>query len=149
MEVINSSSLTAKEHPLIRELVDLIDETVGPGVPYLHHIQQQPFMKFWKNLFIYKYLSSINDFEVVFFGTEVVTYFGMDPTGKLLSDIGLKEAYASVYEANMRVIKGERRVYSSGTLTWQNKEHRKWHHVKMPIIRNGDEIEVLSCITHI
>ncbi len=105
-------------------------------------------MKFWKHLFIYRYLSDIDDFETVLFGTTVVSYYGMDATGKLLSDMGLGDAYESVYKANMRVINGEQRVYSSGTLFWQNREHLKWHHIKLPVIRKSDEREVLSCIVY-
>jgi len=127
----------------------LIDETVGDGMPHLKDIQCPSFMKFWKHLFIYRHLIQQKDFEVVLFGSNVVSFYGMEATGKRLSEIGLGEAYDSVYETNMRVINGERRVFSNGTLFWQNREHLDWHHVKMPLIRKGSEIEVLSCIAYL
>lgn len=143
---MDADSIDAKKHPLIKEFVNLVEETVGDGVLDINHIQEPPFMKFWQHFIIYRYEKDINDFRVQFYGTHTVSMYGADWTGKLLSEMGFAEAYDDIYKMNMNVLNGDRRIYAQGTLFWQNREHRKWYQVKMPLQRKGAINEVLICI---
>ena len=136
----------SKDHPLIEEFVNLVCDTVGDGVLEFSNLETPPFLKFWPHLIIYKYENDIDDFRVVFYGTHVVKMYGAEWTGKLLSEMGFAEAYDEVRELNMKALNGDHRVYSSGNLFWQNKEHRKWYQIKMPLQRHGDINEVLVCM---
>ncbi len=146
MKVLEVDSPSAKEHPLIKEFVGLVDETVGDGILDFTDLQEPPFLKFWAHFIIYNYEEPIGDFRVVLFGTHVAVFYGMDGTGKLLSEIGLGEAHDEIHNLTLRVMKGDRRVYSNGTLYWQNNEHRVWNQVKMPLQRSGRVNEVLTCM---
>ena len=98
------NSTDAKEHPLIKEFVTLVDETVGDGVLDFKHLQLRPFMKFWSNLNFHRYEKDKNDFRNVYWGTNCISMFGMDCTGKLLSEMGYKNAYDEFYDTNFVIL---------------------------------------------
>jgi hypothetical protein len=142
---MEDDSIKAREHHLIKAFTALVDETVGDGILSFDDLKSRPFLKFWKHLFIYRFDEQADDFRVILYGTHIVTMYGNDWTGKLMSEMGMNEAYADIRALNMRIINGERRVYASGNFFWQNREERIWHQVKMPLQRNGDINEVLIC----
>jgi len=143
---MDKESNTAKENPLIKSFVQLVDETVGDGVLDFSDLKAAPFLKYWKHLFIYKYEENINDFRVVFFGTHLVEMEGTDWTGTLMSEMNYAEALDEIHDLNMKIINGERRVFANGTIFWNKREYRNWHQVKMPLQRNGIMNEVLICM---
>ena len=143
---METDSATAREHPLINEFSTLVCNTVGDGLLDFRDLQDEPFLKFWKHLIIYRYEPEINDFRVIFYGSHVVSMYGADYTNKLLSEMGFHGAFKDVFTLNMRIINGERRVYASGDLFWQEKEYRKWHQVKMPLKRKDSVNEILICM---
>jgi len=140
---IDLDSAAAKGHPLIKEFVSLVDETVGEGVLDFSHLRQRPFMKFWQHFIIYRYEQDIDDFRVKLYGTHVVKMYGVDWTGKLMSEIGFADAYDDIYKMNMKAMSDRNRIYASGSLFWQNRETRSWHSVKIPLSRNNDLNEIL------
>jgi len=139
------NSNSAREHPLIKEFLSLVEETVGDGELSFTNLKSRPFIKFWPFLFIYKYEKEIDDFRVILYGSHIVNMYGNDFTGKLMSEMGMKEAYRDIHQLNIKIINGERRVFASGDFHWQNREHKSWHQVKMPLERNGTINEVLVC----
>ena len=143
---MDEQSTAAKENPLIKEFVTLVEETVGDGVLDFSHLQMRPFMKFWPNLNFHRHEGDLDDFRNVFWGTYCIHMFGKDCTGLLLSEMGYGDTYEKLIYDNMRIIKGERRVYASGDLLFQGREHKEWHQVKMPLQRNGSVNEVLNCV---
>jgi len=145
MKIIDADSKSAKDHPLLRAFVGLVEQTVGQGVLDFTDLQSRPFMKFWQNLVIHRFDSASDDFRNIFWGTQIGLMFGQDCTGKLLSEMGYGEAYDTIRDLDMQIINGERRIYASGTLFWQGREQRQWHQVKMPLQRNGRINEVLFC----
>ena len=136
----------AKSFPLIKDFVDTVQRTKGSGHLDFRDLQRREFMKFWKNLVIYNYEESLNDFRVVFYGTHLVEMYGRDWTGKTLSEMGFAEVYQDVLDMNLRVLKDEPLLYANGTLFWKNQEYRTWHQVKMPLQRKGKINEVLMCM---
>ena len=141
--MLNGQSAEAKTHPAIMEFVNLIDETTDHGVLDFIDLKTRPFMQFWNRFIIYRYEDVLNDFRVILYGTNVASLYGADWTGKLLSEMGFADAYDKIHEWNMKIINGEKRLYASGTLFWQNREHKNWHQVKIPLQRNGKINEVL------
>jgi len=65
--------------------------------------------------------------------------------GGLMSEIGLSSSFQTLYDINVNVLVNKRPVFSCGTLFWQNREHKIWHQVKLPLRRNGAVNEVLAC----
>jgi hypothetical protein len=139
-------SAQAKQHPLISEFLTLVEETVGDGVLGFRDLQNRPFMKFWKHMIIYRFEDAQNDFRVVFYGSQVVSRYDADWTGKLMSEMGFAETYDTVFELNKKIIEGERRVFASGNLHWQGREYRKWHQMKMPLKNSGGANDVLMLV---
>lgn len=142
---MDTNSTAAKEHPTIKEFVNLVDKTVGDDVLDFAHLREKPFMKFWSNFILYQYEEDNNDFRIKFHGTYITTNYGEDWTGKLLSKVDLGDEYNNAFNQNLQIIKSEHRVYASGTFFWKNREHKKFYHVKMPLRRNDKINEVLLC----
>lgn len=143
---MDNDSTEAKNQPLIKEFVALVEKTVGDGVLDFNHLKDSAFMKFWKNIIIYRYDEDIDDLVVVMFGSYISKMHEADFTGKTLSEMGFGEKYDYTFALNMKIINGERRVYANGNLYWKEREYRKWYLVKMPLQRDGKVNEVLSCM---
>lgn len=143
---IIDSQPTAEEHPLIKDFVTLVDETVNDGPLDFKQIRSSLFMKYWSHLIIYEYEKDIDDFRVRFCGTDIAEMYSEDYTGDVLSNMGFDRADEEFFDLNKMVLDGERRVFANGTLFWKNKEHKQWCQVKMPLQRNGTVNEVLICM---
>jgi len=142
---VDVHSKDAENNPFIKLFVNLVDETAGEGVLDFRDLQARPFMKYWQHFILYRYQPDIDDFSIRMFGTHLVDMIGKDCTGGLMSEIGLSTSFHTLYDINIRVISENIRIFTSGTLFWQNREHKQWHSVKMPIRRNGQVNEVLAC----
>lgn len=142
---MDQDSTAAREQPLIKDFLSLVENTVGDGVLSFNDLKSRPFTKFWPNLFIYKYEKETDDFRVTLYGTHIVSMYGNDCTGMLMSEMGMNEVYRDIHQLNLKIINGERRVFASGDFNWQNREHKIWHQVKIPLMRNGMITEVLVC----
>ena len=92
MSILDRDSQAAKENPLIKEFVELVDETTKDGLLNFADLQTPPFMKFWPYLCIYKYEPELADFRVRYWGTHLLTISGNEWTGSLLSEMGLKDS---------------------------------------------------------
>ena len=143
---MSDSDLVTKEHPIVEAFVDLVDATAGDGILDFTDIQTPSFIKFWEYLIILRHEEDVNDFRFVLHGSSAVALYGMDCTGKLMSEVGLGEAYQEKYQADMRVLNEKTRIYASGTLFWRNKDYKEWYRVKMPLRRKGRVNEVLVCV---
>jgi len=86
------------------------------------------------------------DFRVSFFGTSVVKSYGEDWAGRLLSQSGFTLGCERIHRVNCEVMEKRIVVAESGDLNWQDRDHVKWHQVKLPLSRNGDISDVLTII---
>ena len=137
----------AENNPLLNEFVSLVDQTTSDGIPSFKDIQAAPFMKFWKNFMIYRYEENLDDFRVVLYGTHLAENSGFDCTGLVMSDMGFGTAEDMIRNMNKEVIKTGERIYATNSLYWQNKEHRVFHQIRMPLRRSDCVKEVLVCMT--
>lgn len=145
MNDVDAHSEDAENNPFIMEFVNLVDEVAGDGVLDFLDLQFRPFMKYWQHFIIYRHQPDIDDFSIRMFGSHLVDMIEKDCSGGLMSEIGLSTSFQALYDINIRVLSENLRIFTSGTLYWQNKEHKQWHSVKMPLRRNGLVNEVLAC----
>ena len=144
--ILDRDSQAAKEHPLIKEFVDLVDETAKDGVLSFADLTTSPFMKFWRYLVIYEFEPELTDFRVRYWGSHPVTITGNDWTGKLLSEMGYMDSTEEIHVLNMEALEKRKRIFASGNLHWQSREHIDWNQVKMPLCRGESINEVLLCL---
>ncbi len=130
-------------HPLIGEFVREVDAISADGVPEFSDLLLEPFIKFWKNLIIYRHEPEVADFRVILFSTEIVDSYGEDWTGQLLSESGFTKGFEAIYQVNLKLLNGGERVTDSGSLDWQERNYVRWHEIKMPLRRDGKINEVL------
>lgn len=131
---------------MIAEFLDLVAETAADRTLTLADVQSLPFMKFWSHLVIFRHEPDREDFRVSFFGTSVVKSYGEDWTGRLLSQSGFTLGCERIHRVNCEVMEKRIVVAESGDLNWQDRDHVKWHQVKLPLSRNGDISDVLTII---
>jgi len=139
--------IAATKNPLLVEFVGLVDEITSDGIPDFADISSPPFMKFWRHFIIHRYDAQLADFRTILYGSHIVEIYGHDCTGMLLSEMGFGEAEDMVREMNKRCLDNRERIFATNSLFWQDREHRIYHQVKMPLRRNGEINEVLVCMT--
>ena len=144
---MNDDDRQAKNHPLIAEFVQLVDQTASDGVPCFADIETYPFMKFWRNFIIHRYEEDVEDFRTIFYGSHIVEIYQRDCTGLLISEMGFGEAEGMIRKMNKKVLDTKERLFSTNSLFWKGQNHKVWHQVKMPLRRNGNINEVLVCMT--
>jgi hypothetical protein len=126
----------------LSEFLDLIgDKTIS-----FEEISDRHFHHFWKYLIIYRHQPDNRDFHVIHFGTDVVGSYGEDWTGKILSQVSHEMSFEQIYNDNLEVMENRSRLFANGDLDWQDRGFKKWHQVKMPLMRNGGINEVLICM---
>ncbi len=143
--MIIQNSKEAREHPVIKEFVQLVRETVGDGVIDFSHLQAYPFMKFWPNFSLVEYLENEDDFRSIMCGSALADAFGRDQTGKKISELEFGEIKDGMRQLHFDALQGEI-VYASCTFAFQNREHRKWHQVKMQMTHSGRTNETVAVI---
>lgn len=135
--MLECGSRKAQENPEIKAFVQLVDETTGGGILDFSELQSRPFIKFWSNLLIARYIEEVSDFKVVFFGTGMLRGYEKDYTNAMLADLGLKEHEEEIRQLHIDSLTKQQRIYSCGNFSWLKKDYTKWYHVKMPLKR-GD-----------
>lgn len=148
MSGLITDSSASKDHPIIKEFISLVEKTAGKGVLEFSDIQTSPFFKFWQHLVIYRLEEEIDDFRVILFGTHVTEAFGRDCTGSLMSEMGFSDALEIIHSENKRIVNQGGQIFTSGDLSWQNRDYKKYHAVRVPLQRNGVVKESLCCIVH-
>lgn len=137
----------AETYPLIKEFVDLVDNTADDGVLDFAELQTPPFIKFWKNLIIMRYLEESDDFVSILCGSEAVHGFGNEITGQMLTEIiPHDDARRMIKQQHLDALNGRKRIFWSGKLDWNHKQCSTWYQVKMPLQRQGNVNETLTCI---
>jgi hypothetical protein len=132
------------ERPLLSGFAELVDATTADGIPDFTDLQAGPYLRFWPNLIIYRHEPEEMDFRILFFGTTVTSSYGQDWTGQLVKQSGFGKSYDVIHKVNVGLVNGElKRVADSGSFVFQNREHKMWYEIKMPLRRNGQINEVL------
>ncbi len=136
----------AEQYPIIADFLGLVAATARGRPLSFDEVESRPFMKYWRYLIIFRHEPAISDFRVSFFGTDVVASYGEDWSGRLLSDSGFTLGFDKIYQVNRKVMETQEMAAESGVLDWQDRDHMKWHQVKLPLSRNGEVTDVLTII---
>ena len=136
----------AETNEKIREFVDLVKATTDGRILTFAQVESRPFMKFWQNFIICRYVEEKDDFLVIFFGTDLERHFGRDSTGKFIRERKFDQSGQSLRDAHMDAMKSSELSYGAGDLKEESRDFKIWHQVKMALKR-GDVInETLSFI---
>ena len=130
---VEHDSPEARDHPLIREFVELVDASAADGVLTLKTFQTPPFMKCWESALIYDLDDDRADLTVRFFGSRLVDAYDRDCTGGKFSDMGYGEHEDYFQRQNLAACLDGERTYVRGRHYWNDKNYFICHQVKMPL----------------
>jgi hypothetical protein len=140
---------TARDHPGVREFLDLCDHCSGGGLLAFDMLEQKAFMAYWKFLTILRWDADRQDFAFVFFGTGLTVTHGCDFTGHTLAETGDEAIAAVTRQANARVLSERERLFISGSLAWRDRSLLRYHGVIMPLERKGSIQETVTWVCYL
>ncbi|MBT3906384.1 MAG: hypothetical protein HN578_07065 [Rhodospirillales bacterium] len=123
----------------IKKFVELINSTKGDGELTFSHIQSRPFMPYWANIMITKFHPEVNDFQVIFHGTDVVSHVLRDQTGKFLKDPDFRSSSPEILTAHTTAFIENRPIFLKGDLSIDKRKHKKFNQVKTPLLFKNNE----------
>ena len=135
------TSLDEITEPLIQEFMAALE---GRKVIDFDELQQKSFMKFWPHIAIHRFED--DDFTYIFDGTHLVYNFGCERTGLKISELPNERRKTELYDLLRDILTNKRPVFSKGDLNIDDRAHKTWQQVKMPLRRKGEINEVLTLI---
>jgi len=144
--MIDLNCSEAKQRPLIKSFIGLVNQTARDQIFEFNQLQSRPFCEFWPNILIYRFDHDFDDYRIIFSGTTTCKTYDKDWTGKRMSEMNFGTAFKDLRKLNDQVIATKNRFYLSGIHDWEDKNYVKWWQVRLPLKRNGDVNEVLLCL---
>jgi hypothetical protein len=118
----------------------------GPAPPFrgsFDPLTEKPRLA--PNLFIQEVLDAGRDFRLRLAGTNIVTLFGTDPTGRLLSGFWFGGEVEAVLDLLRRCVTAGEPVAMEGSFHWRG--FRQWECVAAPMRIDGPGAgQILGCI---
>ena len=140
---IADENLSAKNHPKIKEFVDLaLQKELGELT--FDDIQSREFLKFWEGFIITEYIDEKKDFQVRYWGSAVVRGLGKEGTGKILAELYSGEFEKKVRKLIKIVIDKFKIIYNFDRIYWENKDYKKRYRVALPLKNRDGRIFCLA-----
>ncbi len=128
--------------------VDLIDDVVA-----FEKLQEQRYMKFWKNFCLTQLDDDEKNFEIILWGTELVRKFNKELTGKRGTAESFGDEFSILAKNSLVALRDKQVAYLSGEYSWKNsgdvngqisglygrhdEEELIWWQVCVPVLRSG------------
>lgn len=139
MNEIIENSTVARSNATIVEFMALAEADMIDCVLDFTIMQEQRYMKFWKNWSIIELING-TELRFVYWGTELAKVYDREWTGKFVveEDYANISAYRCLCDIHMKTIKRKEILYTNGTLDWVERDYTKWNRVNIPILRTGE-----------
>ena len=145
--MFNNNSKAAESNGQIKDFLAATEKVTG-GERELSFIDLQlPEMaRFLPNISIVRPVEDEHMYKYLFWGGNLTAEYGKELTGKKMSEGGFDYAEKELIKLTDLIVKTKEIVFTSGTLDWQNKGHREWHMVSLPLSHNNHENEAMSFV---
>lgn len=135
-------------YPEHQQLYDYWNEKRGNRfAPKRIDIDPIDFPYLLPNLCIYKVHRDPLEYETTLMGTNIVSMWGVDYTGKYVKDIVLGPLYPSVKRHFDTMINEKKPTLHDLDASWIDKDYIKYSRLMLPLSENGQDVDrILVCI---
>ncbi|MCC3862574.1 PAS domain-containing protein [Pseudemcibacter aquimaris] len=133
-------------HPAIKDFLADCNKATNGDLLSVQYVQTYDLIKYSKWLIISEYDDEKNDFKFRYSGSKVCSFYGMEITGKYISETASEDNIEPLINIYKDIIKTRNTVYLSGTLKPRGKAFIDWHMVSQPLIRNDQINEVIGFV---
>ncbi|MCW9032650.1 MAG: hypothetical protein OQJ97_00405 [Rhodospirillales bacterium] len=136
----------AKAQPLLINFVKAIETIVRDKVVDGASINIPELDVFRDNLIIATKGKGEEDYRFSYYGKECVSAYKVDLTGKLFTEAEFGQVANFFRSLDDSILRSKLTVYLSGVFDWQERsDHKNWYRVAMPMSKDGEICEILSC----
>ena len=146
-QMFKNGSKDAEENSQIQEFMTSAAKiTEGKRDLSFTDLQHPDMVKFLPHISIVRPVKGEHMYKYLFWGGNLTNEYGKELTGKKMSEGEFDYAEEELINLTDRIIKTQEIVFTSGTLDWKNKDHRKWHMVSLPLVHKNNENEAMSFV---
>lgn len=144
---VTINSEEAINNPKLCDFIKACENKCSADKFNITHIQSAELIKYSKSMTIAKQLEDGKDYLLTFCGTAITEIYGMDFTGKRVTQSNPEEPAKLFIELFNQVLEENKRIYLTSKFVRDKYKDIVWHQVMMPFWRNETEREVLCYIT--
>jgi hypothetical protein len=122
-----------------------VSKVKGDTIPSRRDIDPVEFPQFMANCLILD-VEGPGRYRYRLFGTHIADWNERDLTGHLLDRDVLGDAAPMFLDVYERLCRDKSPIAFRGSLFWQNREHRRFEQVSLPLSRDGIEIDKIFCV---
>lgn len=137
-------------HVALKQLYAYWQAKKGPRVaPARKDIDPAEMKPFLRHVFLLDVLGVAPRFKFRLAGTEIVSRFGEELTGRFLDEVDLDDVGPQIVHEYERAVREARPVYSRWNYTKHSGRYLNYERLILPLSSDGRAIDMLLCGAHV
>jgi hypothetical protein len=108
--------------------------------------QSRPMMTYWPTMIINRWDEDKADFQFTFWGTGMLSVYGMELTGKYIKRGEFTETQDAFHKVHYDAMTDKRPVYFRTSIHWINKDYHEFNAVVLPMELRGSDKGTLAYV---
>ncbi|MCC3862572.1 hypothetical protein [Pseudemcibacter aquimaris] len=137
----------AVNDPYLKKFMNIYENIAAKDHFNISHIQSTELFKYSKDMIIVKPVNKGEDFICTFCGTHIGNIYGMDITGKHITETNPEQPSKLIIDLLNETLNKNDFIYLSTCISREGFREIEWHQVMIPFWRTDEIREVLCLIS--